>query len=207
MSPSPHPNSSGHVLKCDREPLWRVAGAGGGGAQWHHLVATGLHQVVGGAQRQGTDRRRGIDPARRDEAAAVDDVEVGYVVRPVPLVDDRCRRVRAHAGRSEQVPARVAHQAIDLDRVGAGLDERLGCLVDVEVEQAPGVVRDPVVELGGRQSRGVGGRRRQRDAVRLVGQILTEQTPTRRRARGGCAREGGAPRPRPARPLGSAGRR
>jgi hypothetical protein len=30
MSPSPHPNSSTHVLKCDREPPWRVAGAGGG---------------------------------------------------------------------------------------------------------------------------------------------------------------------------------
>ena len=30
MSPSPHPNSSAHVLECDREPPWRVAGAGGG---------------------------------------------------------------------------------------------------------------------------------------------------------------------------------
>ena len=84
---------------------------------------------------------------------------------------------RAHAGRSQEVPTRIAHQPIDLDRVGAGLDERLGRLLDVEVEQAPGVVRHAVVQLGGRQTRGVGGRCRQADLVRLVGEILTEQTP------------------------------
>ena len=46
----------------------------------HLLLEAGLDHVVGGAQRDGHDRRGRVDTGRRDEARAVDDVQVLDVV-------------------------------------------------------------------------------------------------------------------------------
>ena len=53
----------------------------------------------------------------------------------------------AHARRAQQVPARVAHQPIDLDLVRAGGVHRLLGALDVEVEHAPRVVGHRVVDF------------------------------------------------------------
>src|SRR5436190_22829785 len=55
------------------------------------------------SERQRGNRRCGLAPRRRDEAAAVADEQVLHVVRAVVFVDDRRLRVVAHAARAEQV--------------------------------------------------------------------------------------------------------
>ena len=58
-------------------------------------------------------------------------------------------RVVAHPGRAQQVPAGVAHQPVDLDLVGARLEQRLGRLLDVEVEHAGASSRETAYWISG----------------------------------------------------------
>ena len=85
---------------------------GHAGTRW---LRPALDQAVGEAQGERRDGVRRVDAAGGDEDAAVDDVEVVDVVRPAPRVDDRGRRVGAHARRAEQVPAGAAHQGQRVD--------------------------------------------------------------------------------------------
>ena len=62
-------------------------------------------------------------------------------------------RVVAHPRGPEQVPARVPHQPVDLDLVGAGRLHRLLRPLDVEVEHPARVVGHRVVDLRRRDAR------------------------------------------------------
>src|SRR5688500_9508438 len=69
------------------------------------LKAGSLDEPVDAAERIRADRGRGSHRAGGDEHAAVEDVQVGYVVGRAPAVDDRGPGVVAHSCGTEKVPA------------------------------------------------------------------------------------------------------
>ena len=128
------------AYKIEVDRLMRYSG-------WHLLgtARMGDDPKDVGAGSPDPDPRR-PEPIRRrgDEARAVDDVQVRDVVCPAPAVDHRRRRVVAHLRRAEQVPARVAHQPVDLGLVGSRRVQRLLRSLDMEVDHPARVIASAV---------------------------------------------------------------
>ena len=182
------------------------------GVTWPRLLRRGVGDVLRRAQRERADGRRRVHAAGGDEQAAVDDEQVRHVVRAAPRVAHAGGRVGAHPRGAEQVAGLVVADPQRVGRARAAGQVRLACALEVPVELPPVVLGDGVGDARRRDAVAVAQRRVERDAVRLVGQVLGDRRPSRCSGRCGCARAPAARAPqrcrtagrRAARPCGAA---
>src|SRR6266542_5497547 len=107
-------------------------------------VPPALPQVVGAPEREGLDGCGRVHASARGQAAAIDDVEVGNVVRPIEGIDHRIPRVRTHPSGPEEVPAPYRRQTEVTHRAGSGSLQHLVGVGDYVVSQSLAVVTQRV---------------------------------------------------------------
>ena len=92
-----------------------------------------------------------------------------------PFIDHRPFRVLAHPRGAHQVPSAVADGLFESHIIGAGGPQNLGATLHREVQHAPAVLAECVVDPGRRDAVGVFQHGVQRDGVMLLREVLADR--------------------------------